>query len=64
MSVGYFQMDGRGQRNVKTCRLEQSITSFPSSENERRKLAWLGHVARHDSLSKTILQGTLDGGPS
>ena len=28
----------------------------------RRKLAWFGHVTRHDSLSKTILQGTLEGG--
>ena len=25
---------------------------------ERRKLAWFGHVTRHDSLYKTILQGT------
>ena len=29
---------------------------------ERRKLAWFGHVTRPDSLSKTILQGTLEGG--
>ena len=28
----------------------------------RRKLAWFGQVTRHDSLSKTILQGTLEGG--
>ena len=28
---------------------------------ERRKLAWFGHVERHDSLSKTILQGILEG---
>ena len=28
----------------------------------RRKLAWFEHVTRHDSLSKTILQGTLEGG--
>ena len=27
-----------------------------------RKLAWFEHVTRHDSLSKTILQGTLEGG--
>ena len=25
---------------------------------KRLKLAWFGHVTRHDSLSKTILQGT------
>ncbi|GFS04037.1 endonuclease-reverse transcriptase [Elysia marginata] len=28
---------------------------------KRRKLAWFGHVTRHDSLSKTILQGTVKG---
>ena len=28
----------------------------------RRKLAWFGHVTRHDSLSKTIIQGTMEGG--
>ena len=28
---------------------------------KRRKLAWYGHTTRHDSLSKTILQGTLEG---
>ena len=29
---------------------------------KRWKLAWFEHVARHDSRSKTILQGTLEGG--
>ena len=29
---------------------------------KRRKLQWFGHVTRHDTLSKTILQGTLEGG--
>ena len=29
---------------------------------KRRKLAWFGHVTRHDSLSKTILHGTFEGG--
>ena len=28
----------------------------------RRKLSWFGHVTRHNTLSKTILQGTLEGG--
>lgn len=28
---------------------------------KRRKLAWYGHVTRHTSLSKTILQGTVEG---
>ena len=29
---------------------------------KRRKLTWFGHVARHNSLCKTILQGTVEGG--
>ena len=29
---------------------------------KRRKLTWFGHVTRHNSLPKTILQGTLEGG--
>ena len=29
---------------------------------KRRKLTWFGHVTRHHILSKTILQGTLEGG--
>jgi hypothetical protein len=28
---------------------------------KRRKLAWFGHVTHHNTLSKTILQGTLKG---
>ena len=28
----------------------------------RRKLAWFGHVMMHDTLSKTILQGNVEGG--
>ena len=27
----------------------------------RRKLAWFGHVTRHDTPSKTITQGTVEG---
>ena len=27
---------------------------------KRWKLAWYGHISRHDSLSKTILQGTVE----
>ena len=34
----------------------------PLATVKRRKLAWFGHVTHHDSLSKTILQGTLKGG--
>ena len=29
---------------------------------KRHKLTWFGHVMRHDSLSKTILRGILEGG--
>ena len=29
---------------------------------KRRKLAWFGHVTRHDSLFKTILQGIMESG--
>ena len=29
---------------------------------KRRKLTWYGHVTRHNTLPKTILQGTLEGG--
>jgi hypothetical protein len=29
---------------------------------KRRKLTWYGHVARHDGLCKTIVQGTVEGG--
>ena len=29
---------------------------------KRRKLTWFGHVIRHNTLPKTILQGTLEGG--
>ena len=29
---------------------------------KRQKLQWFGHVSRHNTLAKTILQGTLDGG--
>ena len=29
---------------------------------KRRKLGWFSQITRHDSLPKTILQGTLEGG--
>ena len=29
---------------------------------KRRKLGWYGHMTRHDSLCKTIMQGTIEGG--
>lgn len=29
---------------------------------KREKMAWFGHITRHDSLCKTIMQGTVEGG--
>ena len=29
---------------------------------KRRKMAWFGHILRHDTLTKIILQGTVEGG--
>ena len=29
---------------------------------KRRKLAWFGHISRHNSLAKTVVQGTLEEG--
>ena len=29
--------------------------------SKRRKLSWFGHVCRHDTLPKIILQGSVDG---
>lgn len=29
---------------------------------KRRKMAWFGHVTGYDSLYKTIMQGTIEGG--
>ena len=29
---------------------------------KKRKLSWFGHITRHNSLPKTVLQGTLEGG--
>ena len=33
-----------------------------SATVKKQKLDWFGHVTRHDSPSKTILQDTLEGG--
>ena len=57
------------------CYLEHKTSNWPQSEInflvgpqepplatvKRQKLAWFGHVTIHDSLSKTVLQGTLGG---
>ena len=28
---------------------------------KRHRLSWFGHICRHDTLPKVILQGTMDG---
>ena len=47
-------------------RLGAEQDQFPRGSTEtsvkRQKFAWFGHVTRHESFSKTILQGTLEGG--
>ena len=46
-------------------RIESFVFSYGPQEPllatvKKRKLAWFGHVTCHHSLSKTILQGTLE----
>ncbi|GFS10039.1 hypothetical protein ElyMa_006636700, partial [Elysia marginata] len=53
-------------RNKRVCpRISRRIYVGPQepllATVKRRKLAWFGHVTRHDSLSKTNLQGTVEG---
>ena len=48
---------GRGARSTSSwCTRPLPATA------KRQKLAWFGHVTLHHSLSKTILQSTLEGG--
>ena len=39
-----------------------NITADISMNGQKLQEVWLMHVTCHDSLSKTILQGTLEGG--
>ena len=48
---------GAEQDQLPWGRLEPLLATI-----KRRKRAWFGHVPHHDSLSKTILQDTLEGG--
>lgn len=47
--------------------VRQLVTTYAGQQEpvlsivKRRKVAWFGHVTRHTSLSKTILQGTVEG---
>ena len=43
-----------GNTSCKSC--------LKSAVVKRQKLAWFGYITCHDSLSKNILQGTLEGG--
>ena len=59
----------KSQSKVVSNDWERSKISFlvgpqepPLATVKRRKPARFGHVSRHDSLSKTILQGTLEDG--
>ena len=59
----YLLLGAQDQRQVRSeINFLVSPQEPPLATVERRKLAWFGHVTRHDSLSKTILQGTLEGG--
>jgi hypothetical protein len=46
----------RDKINMYTGKQEQLLSVV-----KRCKLAWYGHVTRHDPLSKTIMQGTVSG---
>ena len=58
----YFLVGAQDQRLVaEQNQLPCGSTGTSSATVERQKLAWFGHVTLHDSLSSTILQGTLEG---
>ena len=48
--------------------VRQKVESIVGSQEpvlatvKRRKLMWFGHISRHDSLCKTIMQGKVEGG--
>ncbi|KAH3721188.1 hypothetical protein DPMN_064107 [Dreissena polymorpha] len=44
----------RSERDCNTC--------LPTRASPGLKLAWFGHVTRHDSMCKTVLLCTLEGG--
>ena len=65
----YRRMLGISWKDRKTNEFVQSGIKARAGRQEnllwivkRRKLAWFGHISRHNSLAKTVLQGTLDGG--
>ena len=51
-------------RPMKRCKARSTSLSLQEhllATDKRWKLVWFGHVTYHNSLSKTILQGTLEG---
>ena len=59
----YLLLGAQDQRQVRSeINFLVSPQEPPLATVKRRKLAWFGHVTRNDSLSKTILQGTLEDG--
>ena len=65
----YRRMLGISWKDRKTSEFVQSDIKARGRRQEnllgivkRRKLAWFGHISRHNSLAKTVLRGTLKGG--
>ena len=65
----YRRMLGISWKDLKTNEFVQRGIKARAGQQEnllgivkRRKLAWFGHISRHNSLAKTVLQGTLEGG--
>ena len=65
----YKRMVGISWKGRKTNELVQRDINARTGQQEnllrigkRRILAWFGHISRHNSLDKTVLQGTLEGG--
>ena len=65
----YRRMLGISWKDRKTSEFVQSDIKARGRRQEnllgivkRRKFAWFGHISRHNSLAKTVLQGTLKGG--
>ena len=65
----YRRMLGISWKDRKTNEFLQRGIKIRAGQQEnllgivkRRKLAWFGHISRQNSLAKTVLQGTLEGG--
>ena len=62
----YIQVNEIGPTSMPATKLKCGLRDRRSQSLQlsvkRSKLTWFGHVIRHNTLSKTILQGTLKGG--